>query len=161
MSPEQLLAEAAKKKNSCIALTDINNTSGILDFFRLAETPFKISKDGEFKVNPVAGIDFRNGAEQKFIGLARNINGFRELNDLLSIHLRNGEPFEDFAPACDDAFIIYPFSSIKRRLRDNEYIGVRFTDLNKLLFSEVKQLHNKLVVLHPVTFLESDMRSNG
>ena len=77
ISPEQLLREAYRNKISCISLTDINNTSGVLDFFRLSQKTFGEEK---FKVKPVAGIDFRNGAEQKFIGLARNINGFHELN---------------------------------------------------------------------------------
>ena len=36
MSPEELLREAQQKGLKTLALTDINNTSGILDFFRLA-----------------------------------------------------------------------------------------------------------------------------
>ena len=51
MSPEQLLAEAKQKGISSLALTDINNTSGILDFFRLAP---------KYNIKPVAGIDFRS-----------------------------------------------------------------------------------------------------
>jgi DNA polymerase III subunit alpha len=149
MSPEQLLAEAKQKGIAQIALTDINNTSGILDFFRLAP---------KYNVKPVAGIDFRNGAEQKFIGIAKNINGFKELNDLLSKHLGNGEPFENSASPFDDAWVIYPFSKVKRKLRENEFIGIKPSELNKLIFSDVKYLRNKLVVLQPVTFLEKDMR---
>ena len=41
MSPEELLREAQRKGISCLALTDINNTSGILDFFRI-QNPFHI-----------------------------------------------------------------------------------------------------------------------
>ena len=61
MSPEQLLEEAAQKGISCLALTDINNTSGALDFVRLAPP---------HHIKPVIGIDFRNGMEQKFTGTA-------------------------------------------------------------------------------------------
>jgi len=45
MSPEQLLAEAQQKHITHIALTDINNTSGILNFFRKAKS---------YDINPVA-----------------------------------------------------------------------------------------------------------
>src|SRR5262245_15935298 len=83
MSPAQLLAQAQQKGISCLALTDINNTSGILDFFRLAK---------KMSIKPVAGIDFRNGVEQKFIGIAKNMGGFREMNAFLSLHLHSGEP---------------------------------------------------------------------
>ncbi len=149
MSPEQLLQEAQEKGISCLALTDINNTSGILDFFRLAKG---------HSIKPVAGIDFRNGMEQQFIGLAKNIHGFKELNDLLSTHLRNGKPFKNSAPPFDDAFIIYPFKNVQHQLRENEFIGIKISDLNKLPFSDTRHLRNKFVVLHPVTFLEKDTR---
>jgi DNA-directed DNA polymerase III PolC len=149
ISPEQLLQEAQQKGISCIALTDINNTSGILDFFRMAP---------KYNVHPVAGIDFRNGTEQKFIGIAKNMNGFKELNDLLSNHLKNNQPFENSAPQFNDAFIIYPFDTTQRTLKENEFIGLKFSDVTRLQFSQVKYWPEKMVALHPVTFLERDTR---
>ena len=67
MSQEDLLREAHQKGFSTVALTDINNTSGILDFFRLAP---------RFHIKAVAGIDFRNGNRQCYIGIAKNAEGF-------------------------------------------------------------------------------------
>ncbi len=89
--------EARQKGVTRLVLTDINNTSGIQDFFRLAP---------EYGIQPVAGIDFRNGSEQKFIGIARNMSGFREINDLLSKHLRHNIPFEDSAPPSSTARLV-------------------------------------------------------
>ncbi len=149
MSPEQLLQEAQQKGITHLAITDINNTSGVHDFFRLAPN---------YNIIPAAGIDFRNGAEQKFIGIAKNINGFKELNDFLSLHIRSGKEFKNNAPEFQDAIVIYPFHKAPRELRDNEYVGVKISDFNKLLFSAIKSLHSKLVALHPVTFLERDTR---
>ena len=63
LSPAELINEAEKNNVHKIALTDINNTSGILDFTRRCMTS---------AVKPIAGIDFRNGCDQKFIGLAIN-----------------------------------------------------------------------------------------
>ncbi len=150
MSPEQLLAGAKRLGINKLALTDINNTSGILDFFRLASD--------KYKIKPIAGIDFRNGAKQQFIALAKSIDGFKEMNDFLSAHLQSKEPFESLAPEFTDVFIIYPVSNYPRKLRDNEYIGIRSSNFNKLPFSDARHLYNKHVALQPVTFLERDTR---
>lgn len=152
ISPKQLLAEAAGKKISRIALTDINNTSGILDFFRLAEKPFK-SEHGDFKVAPVAGIDFRNGSEQKFIGIARDEKGFYELNKFLSECSLSGKTIiPDKVPEFENASLIFPFTTIYRSLHKSEFIGIKISDLNRLQFSHWKKYPEKLVLLHPVTF---------
>jgi DNA polymerase III alpha subunit len=146
LSPEQLLQEAQQKGISTLALTDINNTSGILDFFRLAP---------RYKIKPVAGIDFRNGTEQKFIGIARTADGFRELNDFLSWHLHNKEPIPDKAPVFKYAFIIYPKKAAEKRikrLRENEYIGLTVREIMSLHVTELKNQLQKLVMLYPVTF---------
>src|SRR5258706_2472363 len=143
MSLAQLLAEAQQKEISCLALTDINNTSGILDFFRLA---FKAN------IKPVAGIDFRNGVEQKFIGIAKNRDGFRELNAFLSHHLHSGELIPARSPAFENAFVIYPFSPAYVKLNENEYIGIKPLDLLRLNLSEWKNHPHKLVMLSAVTF---------
>ncbi|MEI7802603.1 MAG: DNA polymerase III subunit alpha, partial [Bacteroidota bacterium] len=151
LSIEKLIAEAQQKNCSRLALTDINNTSGVLDFVRLAP------KQG---VTPVVGIDFRNGARQQFIGIARNNAGFLELNDFLSAHLHAGEKFQPRAPQFENAFVIYPLPENKtsaenispKSLHENESIGIKPGELNKLLFSDWKNFPEKLVALVPVTF---------
>ncbi|MEO5571294.1 MAG: DNA polymerase III subunit alpha [Bacteroidia bacterium] len=152
MSPQQLLVEAWRNRINCIALTDINNTSGILDFFRLAKEPFR-NEYGEFKVNTVAGIDFRNRNEQRFIGIAKNHKGFHELNKFLTLCSLTGETIiPEIIPEFENVFAIYPFTPGHRSLRENEFIGIKISDLNKLQFSEWKKYPGKLVALHPVTF---------
>jgi DNA-directed DNA polymerase III PolC len=147
LSPEELLQDAKQNGISSIALTDINNTSGVLDFVRLAP---------KHKIKPVVGIDFRNDAEQKFIGIAKNNEGFRELNDFLSHHLHNGDNIPDDAPIFFHSYIIYPFKKELRTLKDNEFIGIRPCDVNRFPFTEWKKHPQKLVILSPVTF-----RNNG
>ena len=118
MSQEQLLLEAKHKGAVAIALTDINNTSGILDFFRLSTN---------HGIKPVAGIDFRNGITQQFVGLAKNIEGFAELNRFLSEHLHNDDAIPSRSPAFENAYVIYPvvaFTSVTICRSDtNEFIG--------------------------------------
>lgn len=81
LSIEKLLEEAQRHGVRKLALTDINNTSGMLDFIRLAP---------KYGMEPVAGVEFRQGDTVKFTGLARNNEGFEELNRFLSECLRRG-----------------------------------------------------------------------
>jgi DNA-directed DNA polymerase III PolC len=144
MKPEELLLEAQQNGIEKFALTDINNTSGCLTFVR--EAP-------KFNISPVLGIDFRNGVQQQFIGIARNNEGFYELNQFLSKHLHTEEKIPTIAPAFQNAFVIYPFSNVPdKKLADNEFIGIQPGDLNRLKFSEWKNKQHKLVVLRTATF---------
>src|ERR1051325_3812018 len=143
MSPEDLLREAKQKNINALALTDINNTSGVIDFVRLS---------GQYQVRPVAGIDFRNGAEQLFVALAKNNAGFKEMNDHLSRYLHTGEKIPARAPEFQNVFVIYPFEKDIPDPAPYEFIGVRPSDLNKLLFSKWRSRQDKLVVLSSVTF---------
>ncbi len=144
ISPENLLEELSAKGFTNVALTDINNTSACIDFVRLAQ---------QFNIKPVLGIDFRNGIDQKYIGLAKNMEGFRALNEHLTTCQYNKTQFKDSAPELNDTFVIYPFKSRKYcQLKDNEFIGIRLTELIKLPFSDWRKQLNKLVILQPSTF---------
>lgn len=144
ISPENLLEELSAKGFTNVTLTDINNTSASIDFVRLAE---------QFNIKPALGIDFRNGIQQKYIGLAKNMEGFRALNEHLTICQQNKTQFEDLAPEIQDTFIIYPFKSKKySQLNENEFIGIKSSELIKLPFSEWRKQLNKLVILQPATF---------
>jgi DNA-directed DNA polymerase III PolC len=81
LSVEKLLEEAQRLGIRKIVLTDINNTSGVLDFIRLAP---------KYGVEPAVGIEFRQGDTVRFIGIAKNNEGFEELNRFLSECLRKG-----------------------------------------------------------------------
>jgi DNA polymerase-3 subunit alpha len=143
---EKLFAEAARCGYTSFAVTDINSTSAVLDFVRLAS---------EHGIAPVAGIDFRNGTHQKYIGLARNNEGFRELNEHLTLHSHAEEPFENRAPEFSHAYVIYPWNEhtpAVHTLRENERIGIRPAQLSRLLFSDLRHSQHKLVILAPVTF---------
>jgi DNA polymerase-3 subunit alpha len=126
-------------------LSDINNTSAILDTLRR----LKDSKN----TKAIPGIDFRNGAEQKYIGIAKNNEGFRELNEHLSCHLHKAEKFEDTAPSFKNVFVVYPATTYKGwPLRDNEYIGLAIKDALQLQFLPARNHIDKLVALHSVSF---------
>ncbi len=143
-SVEDLLQEVKQKGYSTFALTDINNTSAVFNTLRIA---------AEQGIKPVIGIDFRNGIQQQYVGLAINNEGFRELNEHLSYHLHNILNFEAQALAFNNAYIIYPYNSYKGwALRENEFIGISVKDLSSFSFLSIKQHSNKLVALQAVSF---------
>ncbi len=147
ISEVELLAMAQDNGCNYFPLTDINNTSACLNFVRKAPS---------YGIKPIVGIDFRNDIEQYYVCLAKNNEGFLELNDFLSIHLHKAKPFPDHAPEFNDSVTIYPFERLlaleKTTFSTNEYIGIGLADINKLRFSRLREFTDKLVVLHSVTF---------
>jgi DNA polymerase-3 subunit alpha len=144
LSIEQLVQEAKEKDHDSIVLSDINNTSACLDFIRQCEKE---------QIKPILGIDFRNGAQQQYIGIATNNDGFKALNEHLTQYLHSGDDFHTKAPLLKNTYIIYPFGSIDYQLlKENEFVGVRPSQLNKLRFSDWKNKQDKLVVLQSVSF---------
>ncbi|WP_405201359.1 DNA polymerase III subunit alpha [Dokdonia sp. LLG6352-1] len=147
ISEVELVDLAAKQGLTCFALTDINNTSGCLSFIKNAQ---------EKGIKPIVGVDFRNGNHQCYITLAKNNNGFLEINNFLSHHLHHKTSFPDHSPIFKDVITIYPFENIleleKTTFGDNEYIGITHKNLNKLRFSPLSKLTHKLVMLHTVSF---------
>ncbi|MEG3658543.1 DNA polymerase III subunit alpha [Arenibacter palladensis] len=147
MSEVELLELAEKNQVHHLALTDINNTSAGLNFVRKAQ---------EKGIKPIVGIDFRNGVDPCFVGLAKNNNGYQELNNFLSEHLHHDKKIESRAPVFNDAFVIYPFEKVLQNKQDSflehEYIGISITDLRRLPFTKILDHKDKLVVQQAVTF---------
>ncbi len=121
MSPEDLLRYGAATGIDCMALTDINNTSGCLDFLRLAP---------KYGIKPVIGIDFRNGDETLYIGIALNNKGFQNLNEYLTPHLQQKMELPLLAPNLEAVVFIYPWKrGLKVPLPEHHYIGLRPQDI--------------------------------
>ncbi|WP_149304244.1 DNA polymerase III subunit alpha [Pareuzebyella sediminis] len=146
-SEKELLRLAQENKVTQLALTDINNTSACLNFVRKAQ---------ECDIRPILGIDFRNGIEPCFLGIAKNNMGYLELNDFLSKHLYAEEALPSTAPKFENAYVVYPFEQVLRNdmhtFSDHEFIGISIADLRRLPFSRVLRLKDRLVVQQPVTF---------
>ena len=99
-SIEGLVAAAKAAKAEIIALTDINNSTGV---------PYFISDCMKAGIKPVVGIEFRDKNKLLYIGLARNSEGLRELNEFLSNHNISGEPLPFPAPEFRNAYINIPY----------------------------------------------------
>ena len=140
----ELLDLAIKNGVGILALTDINTTMGIPEFVKEAETK---------GIKPIAGCEFRNDDDLLFIGLAKNREGLKELNDWQTEHNLQEKPYPTDAPEFKRVFVVYPFGrKSPNELRENEFTGIRASQLNKLLTSEYRKYPEKLVVWQPVTF---------
>ena len=140
-----LVSKAAEFGYSVLPLTDINTTMGVADFV------VECQRKG---VRPVVGVEFRNGNELLYVALAKNNAGFAELNRFLTQHNLNKQPYPKIAPDWEQVFVVYPFGKQKPNLlKENEFLGVRFSQLTKLYNCESFE---KLVAMQPVTFAEAE-----
>ncbi len=138
------LAEQCNVKS--LALTDINCVTGIYDFALMCH---------EKNIKPIAGVEFRNGNDLLFIGLATNFKGIGEMCRLITKHDHEKTPLPYYAEF-SNVIVIYPFEQAPALLKDNEYIGVRPDQLVKLYKDDFKRRIAKMVILQPVTFRTAD-----
>jgi DNA-directed DNA polymerase III PolC len=148
MSVEQLVDKAVAAGHESVVLTDINNSTAIPEF---------AGECRKKNIRPVVGIEFRNDNELLYIGIARNNNGLRELNEFLTRLNIDKNPVPFPAPRFSDAYIIYNLNRIPdRRLLDNERIGIRPAEINSLLTLTQALSRNSMVLLSPVTYGDKD-----
>jgi len=146
-SVDALVKEASKRNITTLALTDINNSSGIIDFVKTCN---------QSGIKPIGGIEFRDGDELLFIGIAKNNKGFKELNEYMSAINLNEKEHSKIAPSFNNVYVIYPFGNeIHHKLRPFEYIGITPSQVNKLITVDEKNL-DKIVIRQPITFSDKN-----
>jgi DNA-directed DNA polymerase III PolC len=146
-SEVELLEKASSLGIRTLALTDINYTSGCLNFIRLAP---------KYHIKPVIGIDFRVDNRCLYIGLAKNNLGFLELNEFLSYHKHHEVTFPNQPPPFQHVAIVIPFEQVvrtnKQHFAPHEYIGLRPEDILRFGFSKWKHLLHHCVMLATWSF---------
>ncbi len=146
-SIDALVKEAVVRGIESMALTDINNSSGMIDF---------VSSCKENNIKPIGGMEFRDGDKLLFTGIAINNEGFRELNEYMSAINLKERKYHIKAPAFNNVYVIYPFpSSINYKLKDNEFIGIRPSQIHKLI-SLKNDILSKMVIQQPVTYKDNN-----
>lgn len=142
MSVKKLVAEAASRGITQMALTDINNSTGVMEFMRECDA------EG---IKPVGGIEFRKDMKLLYIGIARNKEGMKELNDFLTFHNLQQKELPERAGEFLHAAIIYPYSKWEGQpLLEYEFLGIRFDELHRLHGKNLDGIRDKLLVLQPV-----------
>src|SRR5690606_6188147 len=75
LSLRQLIDGMVANGYDSAVLTDINNSTASLDFIRECRAA---------GLNGLAGMEFRNGDRLLYIAIAKNEDGFKELNDFMT-----------------------------------------------------------------------------
>jgi DNA-directed DNA polymerase III PolC len=144
LSVKRLIEEAQSRGVTQMVLSDINNSTGVMEFIRECR---------EVGIKPIGGLEFRRDKKLLYIGIARNKEGMRELNELLTFHNLNQLALPEQAPSLLNAYVVYPFG-YRGELKENECIGIRFDELHLLFNKDLSAIRSKLVVLQPVFFCE-------
>src|SRR5690606_27329321 len=80
ISVEELVIQAQRLGIEQMALTDINNSTGSIEFIRECR---------DKGIKPITGIEFRKAGKLLYIGIARNREGMKELNEFLTFYNLN------------------------------------------------------------------------
>lgn len=144
MSPQRLVENLKSAGVETAVLTDINNTSGIPEFIYYCR---------ESGIRPLAGVDFRNSNKQLFIGIAKNKEGLRELNEYLSHYILRHLPFPERPPQLENVIFIIPFNIFNNSiLHKNEYVGIAIKDIHKVEHRINNIYFNRMLIMHSVIF---------
>ena len=140
MSIPALVEEAIACGVTQMVLTDINNSTGIMEFMRVCD---------EKGVKPIAGMEFRRDKRLLYFGIAQNREGMKELNDFLTEHNLEQKPLPAVAPPFVNACIVYPYGH-REALKENEFLGIRYDQLNSLFNKDLNDIKDRLLALQPV-----------
>ena len=148
VSPKDWLSFFKAQPWTHMALTDINNTSACMTaLYLLKNEPNK---------NAVIGVDFRNSIQQKYVVLAKNWQGFKQINDHLSWHLAHKVKFSNRAPVkrLIDTWIIYKYHKELdvNSLKSNELIGIGPELIDSLHIHKTRMYEHKLVAMPTASF---------
>lgn len=147
-SIEELVVDAARHGHSALALTDINNSTGTIDFVKACR---------QQSIKPIAGMECRRDDKVLYTLLARNNAGFRQINEFYTHYSLQKLDLPDAPPAFDDAYVVWPLElAPQRKLEDNEFIGVKPAQVRRLITSQFAGRQSKLLVWAPVTFRDHD-----
>lgn len=149
MSSQSLIKMLVANGYKRAVLTDINNCTGMLEARHIAD---------EQGLNLLAGVEYRDDNELLYIGIAKDTEGFRVLNQWLTdAHLsKNKYPMR--GPRDEHVFIVYPLGKVDPEdLAENEFIGVKAGQLNALWRLPFRN-PSKFVAWQSATFaVESDI----
>ena len=148
MHAEMLVQKASELGIGTLALTNINMTSDAWEFVELCN---------KYGIRPVLGLECRNGNDFKYLLLARNQEGWYQVNRFLSGHLQQEIPFPDRAPALPHTFVVYAWGSQSpEALAPHELLGIKPWERNKLFRINTPAIRDKLVIMQPVTFQDDE-----
>ena len=139
---DELVAQAKELGVEALALTDINTSTGVYDFIKACT---------KVNLKAMVGVEMRLESKLLYIGLAKSAEGFAQLCRLRTDHNMGTKELPELSPQLPDCFIIYPLDNMPVVLMENEFIGIRPYEVNRLIRADLKQRIHKMCILQPVT----------
>ncbi len=145
LSVEQLIQLALKNNADTLVITDINNSSAVLE-------SVKYCQENKLSLKILAGIEFRDKEHFNYLytGIAKNNHGFSFLNEFLTDHNLSDKPLPAQPPQSEHVYWIYRLKNFPKVLQENEFVGVGLNDMLRIF--RYKGLEDKLLFFHPVSF---------
>ncbi len=143
-STRELVEEASRRGIGTLALTNINGAPDAWEFVDLCR------KAG---IIPVLGCEVWTGDQFRYVLLARNEEGFAEINSLISGCNLKQKTMPARLDYSENFYVIYPLGALPAtELNAHEYIGVKPSEVNRLFRTVVPEQPGKYIIRHPVTF---------
>lgn len=138
LSPKELANYAVEQGYKTLVLTDINNTSTAFEFLEAC------AKAG---IKALLGIEFRDTENRHlYTGIAKNVEGWRNLCAMLTQSSLSGEALPAIAPPLQDCILVY--RSTPKPLADfaeHEYYGISLSEIGGMFSSPLKQHADRLI----------------
>lgn len=117
-----------------------------------------------YELQIAAGVEFRNEDTLQFIAIAKDEDGFEEINRFLSKYDAINKPFPDRAPKFERVAILYPYGRYEPgSLKDFEYLGIKPKDLSRWKFqtesikgTDPDYAMDRFLAWQPVTFISQE-----
>src|SRR6188472_1541871 len=103
LSVEKIFEHAERCRVKKLIVTEINNTSSYIEIMRYRK------EENKYPLEIALGVEFRRENELLYVAVAKNNEGFEEINRFLSFHNSQGTALPVRAPAFENVFVIYPF----------------------------------------------------
>ncbi|MES2388081.1 MAG: DNA polymerase III subunit alpha [Bacteroidota bacterium] len=148
MRLETLADKAVSLGIKAIALTDINDSGGLIDFVDAC------NKRG---IKPIGGIDFREGYKRLYIGIARSNEGLHQLNSFFTDYNLSKSKLPVRAPELPEVYFLYPLHCLFLQQHAEFTPNLRPDEFVALPPSEAPLLHRLRgkVPLHRIVFCQS------
>ena len=146
-APEYLLKQASHFGWDTMVLTDINSTAGVAEWMRLAP---------RYGIRALAGLDCRSGCQRRYVLIARNHAGYKELCRRLTEYLCDGIDWPLPALPHPDLWVIYGAKQAPgHRLREGERIGLSSRELHRYPEWVNRVGASRLVAMQTATLMDA------
>ena len=142
LSVQELVKQASYFGVKELVLTDINTITAIYEFKKECEN---------LGIKPIVGVEIRKENELFYIAIAKDFSGIGEINQMLTDFNCDEKELPKHHPNFKNVFTIYPLENRPEKLLENEFIGIKESEINLLYRKDLKDFISKMLILQPVT----------